>query len=107
MNVLPILLFAGLIVAVTSGLKAERLSFNRDIRRILSDRCFACHAADAATKGIRLRLDREGTAKADVGGGRRAVVPANRPQALYSNESAVKTRRGNERRAYAALVLPS
>ena len=38
-------------------LLAQPLEFNRDIRPILSDRCWTCHGSDAAAKGIRLRLD--------------------------------------------------
>ena len=64
-----------LLTGITAGVHAEPLQFNRDIRPILSDRCFACHAADAPAKGIRLRLDREEIAKSDLGGGRRAIVP--------------------------------
>ncbi|HYO81102.1 MAG TPA: DUF1553 domain-containing protein [Bryobacteraceae bacterium] len=52
------------------------LSFNRDVRPILSDKCLHCHGTDAAAKKIALRLDSEQTAKADLGSGRKAVVPA-------------------------------
>src|SRR2546421_715899 len=31
--------------------------FNRDVRPILADKCYACHAADAVAKKIPLRLD--------------------------------------------------
>jgi hypothetical protein len=51
-----------------------KLQFNRDIRPILSDKCFACHGPDAKTKGIALRLDSEEAAKRDLGRGRRGVV---------------------------------
>lgn len=50
------------------------VEFNRDIRPILSDKCFGCHGPDAKTKNIPLRLDIEEQAKADLGK-RFAVLP--------------------------------
>ena len=47
------------------------IGFNKDVRPILSDKCFACHGADAKAKNIPLRLDLEAEAK------RRAIVPGN------------------------------
>src|SRR5688500_14611434 len=49
------------------------IEFNRDVRPILSDRCFTCHGPDAKAKRIPFRLDFEATAKADLGG-RRAII---------------------------------
>ncbi len=57
----------------------NKIDFNRAIRPILSDKCWACHGPDAANKKMRLRLDSEAAAKADLGGGLRAVVP-NHPE---------------------------
>src|SRR5262245_14180253 len=52
-----------------------RVDFNRDIRPILSDKCLVCHGPDATAKKIKLRLDSEAAATAELGGGRRAIVP--------------------------------
>ncbi len=53
---------------------ARQIDFNRDVRPILSENCLSCHGPDAAAKKIKLRLDSEAAAKADLGGGRRAIV---------------------------------
>jgi hypothetical protein len=58
-------------------LAAQDPEFNRDVRPILSDKCFVCHGPDAKNKNIALRLDVEAQAKADLGGGRRAILPGD------------------------------
>lgn len=39
------------------------IQFNRDVRSILSDKCFACHGPDANKREAELRLDEEQSAK--------------------------------------------
>ncbi|MDQ6706271.1 MAG: DUF1549 domain-containing protein, partial [Acidobacteriota bacterium] len=53
---------------------AETVEFNRDIRPILSDRCYSCHGPDQARRTSKLRFDSETAAKADLGG-HFAIVP--------------------------------
>lgn len=51
----------GLIVSAallaTSASAAEKLKYNRDVRPILSDKCFQCHGPDKAKRQAELRLD--------------------------------------------------
>ena len=55
----------------------QEIEFNRDIRPILSDKCFACHGPDAANRKTKMRLDIETGARADLGKGRYLVVPGD------------------------------
>ena len=55
---------------------AATVEFNRDIRPILSDRCYACHGPDKGNRKTPLRFDIESSAKADLGG-HFAIVPGD------------------------------
>ena len=56
---------------------AAPLSFNRDIRPILSNTCYQCHGPDSAARKAKLRLDRQEDSRAELKGGARAIVPGN------------------------------
>ncbi|MBO0862101.1 MAG: DUF1549 domain-containing protein [Chloracidobacterium sp.] len=67
--------WGGTVSALQGGAPASHIDFNRDIRPILADKCWSCHGPDAGAKKIKLRLDSEDAAIADLGGGRCAIVP--------------------------------
>ncbi|MFP6751383.1 MAG: DUF1549 domain-containing protein, partial [Pirellulaceae bacterium] len=55
----PWSVLSGLLLAVLGipALGAEPLQYNRDIRPILAEHCFACHGPDSAARKAELRLD--------------------------------------------------
>ena len=63
-------------MAVFLPLAAQTVEFNRDIRPILSDKCYTCHGPDKSNRKTNLRFDVEAFAKADLGG-RFAIVPGD------------------------------
>ena len=68
-----------LLLASLSGLAAEDIRFNRDIRPILSENCFYCHGQDPKHREAGLRLDvREEAVKANDGV--TAIVPGKPEQ---------------------------
>lgn len=54
---------------------AEPLQYNRDVRPILADMCFACHGPDSAARKADLRLD-----KRDVAMSSKAILPGDPDQ---------------------------
>jgi hypothetical protein len=72
------------------GHGAGKISFNRDVRPILSEACFACHGPDANKREAELRLDQRDSALHQ-----KAIVPGNVQESkliariLTSNEDEV------------------
>ena len=64
-------------LAGASDRTSGKVEFNRDIRPILSDTCFTCHGPDKANRKTELRFDLEESVRADLGDGRRAIVPGD------------------------------
>jgi hypothetical protein len=64
-----------LTLAACSASGAAPIDFNRDIRPILSDHCFACHGPDDAHRKARLRLDHREHALRPSRSGTAAIVP--------------------------------
>src|SRR5262249_50472987 len=52
------------------AVKGSRVEFNRDIRPILSENCYACHGPDKNRRKAKLRLDQRASALAT-----QAIVP--------------------------------
>lgn len=64
-----------LAISVHRATAADRLSFNRDVRPILSDACFQCHGPDDKQRKAGLRLDQKEVAVKPAESGAIAIVP--------------------------------
>src|SRR5579872_4548943 len=69
---------AALVVLGIHALKAadpDKVSFNRDIRPIMSDTCFRCHGPDKSSRMAGMRLDIRDEALKPTRAGKIPIVP--------------------------------
>ncbi len=63
--------------AIPDAKAARPVDFNREVRPILSNNCFACHGSDEAKRVKGLRLDQRETAVKPLKSGEAAIVPGD------------------------------
>ena len=81
--------FAAILLFLVPMAAAQEVEFNRDIRPILSDKCYTCHGPSSVSRKTQLRFDIESRAKIDLSGGRKVIVPGHADQSeMYRRVSA-------------------
>ncbi len=88
---LPALLLCTLIAISAQTAEVGDVDFNRDIRPILSDKCFHCHGPDASNQKSEFRIDTREHALKDLDGVK-GIVPGN----LKESEVHWRIRAGND-----------
>src|SRR5262245_25850382 len=98
-------------LALAAGAAAEpplppAVEFNRDIRPILSDNCYACHGPDKNARKADLRLDTEEGATADRGGYRPVVAGKPDESELFLRISAADDKQRMPPRKFGKRLTP-
>ena len=57
------------------GVASHSADFNRDVRPILSDKCYTCHGPDQVQRKTPLRFDTEEGVRVELLSGGKAIVP--------------------------------
>ena len=82
--------YSTVFLAVGLPVLAAPVEFNRDIRPILSDRCYSCHGPDSVNRKANLRLDQESMARPKLAAAIERITSANkalRMPPVYAGEA--------------------
>jgi mono/diheme cytochrome c family protein len=76
--------------ALVASAPAQTVDFNRDVRPILSGKCFQCHGPDDAARKAGLRLDVRDLALKELKSGQRAVVAGDAAKSEMASRISAK-----------------
>ena len=81
---LPVILFS-VSTVVAENPSPPPVEFNRDVRPIFADNCFACHGPDKNQRKAEFRLDKQDVALSDRGG-YYAIVPGKPDAQIWTSD---------------------
>jgi Protein of unknown function (DUF1553)/Protein of unknown function (DUF1549)/Concanavalin A-like lectin/glucanases superfamily/Planctomycete cytochrome C len=85
-----VLLLTWVVEFSSAAASPAAIEYNRDVRPVLSENCFACHGADSASRKAKLRLDKSEEATAKREDSPPAIIPGKPAQSeavrrIYDN----------------------